>query len=377
MTSRKNKNLISDNAGLSLIELVVGLLILTIIMAPTLGMFVAALKSTSQANRDMHAQNLASNVMEEVKFYGVEKLTTSAPAGYVLDGAASDSATGNYVLSYATTGDYVVEGDEKFMVDITISATEDTGVAAINNAEFGDYSNVAADDTLIINPNKDASDLSQTADYLAFSEFLGSISYPSGIGINELNIRDKLNRKLYIDIKYDNAASQYVVNYYYVYTPIYSGNFTTPQYAVGVTDNSIVKDELGTLYFLYTPYKTSTYGSGINEKVILGTSSEVVDITGTDLQMTDDILIYLVVQTDKTLDKDNSYITIVPNGDQTKFGVASEAQLYGVPSRGNGVVKEGSKIKKTRLYTATVDIYRVVGGVRSDKVTSVSTTISK
>ncbi len=67
----KNWHFQTNNAGVSLIELVVAILILGIIAAPLLRMFTSAARANAVNTRNVDADTVAQNIMEAVKVYGL------------------------------------------------------------------------------------------------------------------------------------------------------------------------------------------------------------------------------------------------------------------------------------------------------------------
>lgn len=75
MKIKHNKK--NQNAGFSLIELLVAITILLIVTIPILHSFITASKTNAKAKKIMQATSTAQNIMEELKAYTLEELKTT------------------------------------------------------------------------------------------------------------------------------------------------------------------------------------------------------------------------------------------------------------------------------------------------------------
>ncbi|MCR5324361.1 MAG: hypothetical protein K6E85_13975 [Lachnospiraceae bacterium] len=181
-----SKKIQLDNAGISLIELIVALLILAIIIIPLMGVFTSASKM-NKVNRDKsEADTVAENIMEAIKVYGLEgtakdiyKVINSTPAtkpssclGVSYDTVSDEttSASGDKVATYlldkfqpnANKNIYeyrltgVGEGSHKYTVDIKMDSnyevTEAGVTKKINEVDLYDLSAFNTKSTVFINP---------------------------------------------------------------------------------------------------------------------------------------------------------------------------------------------------------------------------------
>lgn len=381
MACRKNKNLISSNAGMSLIELVVGLLILTIIMAPTLGMFVTALRSTSMASLEMGAETLAQNVQEEIKYYGVKNFKTSMNAsnGYINE--VFDEANGKYVYHYSNKhepgGSYVYgyEGNNKYIVKVEVDESGSEGVRYLNQHEFGNVSSVAMPTTLLINPNEGVADPLDTADEQAISYFHSMWKGPAPIDRDAVKAMiDERNLTVTVSKESENT---YLVNYAFNYSvtdpSLFNGGTFT--FAPDPTElEGLKRENLNLIYFFYTPW-AATYDEARGE-VALDWTKEIVLLTDEDVDT--DIDMYLVVQRDKKYPTITGSIYLSETG-SSKVHIQTESGITRAGSTvAPGKAVDSSTVDKVRVYNVTVEVYRVVNGTQygSKPITSTKSTIT-
>ncbi len=116
------KLIISNNRGMTLVELVVTIAVLGILIAPVTSMFVFSAKINMAASNEFKAAMLAQSYMEEIK--SMEELDTQK---YVYN-----AGTGNYER-------FVPETGSDYGTEITISAGEgivySIDISIINDGE--------------------------------------------------------------------------------------------------------------------------------------------------------------------------------------------------------------------------------------------------
>lgn len=71
---RSDKNIKKDNAGFSLVEMIIAILILAIITMPFLRLFVTSATVNNKSRRELRATSLAQDIMEGVKSYDLKGL---------------------------------------------------------------------------------------------------------------------------------------------------------------------------------------------------------------------------------------------------------------------------------------------------------------
>ena len=171
-----------NNEGLSLIELVVALLILAVIATPLLQLFVSAARANKVNAEENSAETVASNVMEAVKVYGLEKTAEefykneTAPFNMAVSSSSDESVTPsieknldggtvNYTFITNSEKKYIYrmnglkegkdgDGENEFNVVITFDtdykATD--GSTDVNVKTTYDYSAFDEKKTVFINP---------------------------------------------------------------------------------------------------------------------------------------------------------------------------------------------------------------------------------
>lgn len=98
---------ISNNCGMTLVELVVTIAVLGILIAPVMSMFVFSAKINNTASNEYKASMLAQSYMEEIK--AMEEIDTQE--------YSYNSSTGKYEC-------LVPETESRYGADITIEAGE-------------------------------------------------------------------------------------------------------------------------------------------------------------------------------------------------------------------------------------------------------------
>ena len=167
--SIRQKHLQLNNAGVSLIELIVAILILAVITAPLLRLFTSAARTNAVSTDNLNADTVAQNIMEAVKAYGIEG-TSNQVKNVQISGATTcfglpvnntgcygriiigddddtsgesddiwdrDSVTGEYKMNehkykYHLAG--IKEGSGTYDVDILFNAVDE--FSARNNVDF-------------------------------------------------------------------------------------------------------------------------------------------------------------------------------------------------------------------------------------------------
>ncbi len=141
----------SDNHGVSLIELIVALLIISIITLPLLSIFTSAAKTNQVNAKNISADTVAQNIMEAIKVNGLDKIKDSfekAPIvpnkvtilGLDVEKGVEDStdASKDHIYEYDMYG--IKEGDSIFNAHITLDATTEykdvNTVASVDMSAF-------------------------------------------------------------------------------------------------------------------------------------------------------------------------------------------------------------------------------------------------
>jgi len=100
----KKKSLKLNNAGMTLIELLVAIAIMAVALAPLLYAFVNVARYNARAREVQQTTTLAHTVMENSKAYSMEEISTQMSSGTFLTGVTAaqtynDIATGTYYMT--------------------------------------------------------------------------------------------------------------------------------------------------------------------------------------------------------------------------------------------------------------------------------------
>ena len=90
---RRKRKIQLNNKGISLIELIVALLVLTFVVAPLLAVFLGAANTNRVNTMNADADIVAQNIMEAIKVYGLDNVDSSVPNSNA--GAAKQVVTWN------------------------------------------------------------------------------------------------------------------------------------------------------------------------------------------------------------------------------------------------------------------------------------------
>ncbi len=147
-----------NNRGVSLIELIVALLILGMVVVPILTMFTSAARANRVNAENNSADAVASNVMEALKIYGLEKITEGDAIVLPFSTFTKDPSNANVFTGKVREGTHNTEFDVKI--------TLDTSYKSLNDEMQFDYSQFEEknkDKLLVINPFTTALDFDEEA----------------------------------------------------------------------------------------------------------------------------------------------------------------------------------------------------------------------
>ncbi|MBR4342535.1 MAG: hypothetical protein IKP88_07495 [Lachnospiraceae bacterium] len=124
---RFRKSVMGDNKGSTLIEIIISVLIVGIAFVPLMMGLNAALTANRKTEKDLYAENVATNVIEVAKRYGTKKLPDLVAEG------ATDSTKG---ISKILTGATMTGGGNSYTIENISSGTKDgyyTAVISFNS----------------------------------------------------------------------------------------------------------------------------------------------------------------------------------------------------------------------------------------------------
>ncbi len=192
---------INSNKGLTLIEIIVSIAILSIIITPMSSLFIQSAKTNVMADRILTANNIAQKNVEAVMFGGT---TGSSISGYTIDIDDSDRLTGHAIE--------VEQKNDDSEYDVIITLEEDDG----NNGIIDDNN-----DVLIYNNARTI--IGQANDYGEDRIFInitgGAIKIDDYSDTSMADVTKSQNRIL-IECYDDMNLDIYVKNYYPSGNPI-------------------------------------------------------------------------------------------------------------------------------------------------------------
>ena len=411
---RRSNN--SKNKGFSLVEVLIGVMILGIIVSPLLHSFVTA-AGTSAKGRKMHNATLAaSNLLETVDSHGLDKLVADVKAwggtGITLGGLASDGIllySGDESVGYtpldASELDELGQRDPKYTFGVKNLRYSDSGAvcdavivldATLHSQNSKEVAKYTSMDGVYSQPaeNGDNPDYGAAYDFSQEAEFL-SMEYPD-LGLPYWSLEKcyyEMDRDVVITITKvpDTATTGIIVatvemSYEVAYDgtyPLTSTLYTNDFYREPYNDADIDAEAKSLYFFYYPKYKV---GSGGNDKITivnednvkvnifivkqkaptyLGLSSGAI----TTAEMNYDLSLNLVERLSGSLSVTNAklYSNLTTNiGDGTTY--TSAYVQYSV--RSGSWAAHNLPVPRTlvhtearnRLYTVTVELFEPGGG---------------
>ena len=264
------RQLEGDNRGLSLLEVLIAMVVLSIVVVPFMHSFITAANTNADAKRTHKATIVAQSVMEGFKAEPLEEIVEQFqnPAAdfHILDpgrvrGSIADAV--EVVTDSARPGVYqfeiagVREDVSAYDVLVTLDATAYRNAA---NTDKIQYNTTELVQLPVIDMNRDAVGI-QKADYTdtAVGQLYNQL-YP---GPSENVIRAGMNREITVNIERTNMAggdhrTRVVMQYKYTYG---SAVYTITQTYFDSTETA---EELRTVYLYYYPL----YTAGVTRDII-------------------------------------------------------------------------------------------------------------
>jgi len=253
-----------DNAGFSLVELLVAVVILGLIVAPLLHTFVTA-SDTAARSRKMGDATLASqNIAETIEANDLDTIVTGGntllgPAAAV---DASQAISGSYTISL----EGLQAGNSRFNAQVKLDASA-AQFAAINAAEIANYSNMDA----IFAQSQDAAD---DPDQNAIAHFVSESS-----SYTNITTTPSVTRNLKLTVAYMDAEKTKVkADLLYSYTYSFSYKEVNPsggtqiksaalsyQFSYSLLPQGFDKstDAVPNIYLLFNPWYGGTYTDAV------------------------------------------------------------------------------------------------------------------
>lgn len=384
-----------NNSGTSLVEVVVALLILAIISVGFTSGFTSAMKSNMKSKEFTYAQEVASNVLETVKYLGAEGVAREAAkvtgAGAAF-GAASmtpntyiDSSTNKFLKSpsyvYELSG--IAQGTQQFDVELkVVNSYNGAETPGYNDYQFANLMALSDNTSILINPMEfedgtftyDGSALSGFWDiYTTYFENVADTEYenhadrPEQTCTNEDALQAYVTRSMQISVDkraildtHGTTNTVYVLNSYYVYSCstvdgcVFS-SITIPGFCTNVT--------YSTMDAIFVMYEPLHWGSGYaNESIFI------------DYALKEEKDIYIVVQEQDDRPVDTKH-NLSANAVFVEAG--KEPHLYSQVPLFTNVANHTQKlvqenIQRDRIYDVTITVKK-----NGDALTTSTTTITE
>lgn len=259
---RKNFRKITtkNNAGFTLIEVILSMAILAIVTIPLLTYFTDSMKYSAKMAVRQKATALAQELTEGLKAedqllvklddgaggfrYGVkcleDKTVVEHGYAYSLKSSSMNPADGTGAVTYQTDG-----LNEKYHVEITVS-TNTTANAKTRPITYG-INNIC--DVLAVENE-------QYKQAVSYFLSINSANFTQNTGVavlTEQEVKDNMSRKMYMDIVYTPTdASPYYVQVYYIYSceglnSVHPRTYNTEKEILA----DIYMSQLNSIYLLY------------------------------------------------------------------------------------------------------------------------------
>ncbi len=304
---------IKNNRGMSIVEAVVAIGILSVAVIPILSIFISTAKYSAIAKVKQRATNTGMSVMENFKAYGAQKSYDKFASKTFLSGAVE----GNYSYPLSgINGDYTLTkvklsdgSDARFNVNIHIE--EDQTVD--NNPGVEEYEETPyynAEDSVMF-----SEDPAYIYDpYYYISQYIDdNITIASTIKDNITNIN--INRKINLLI---DSAGKVVVNYDFSGSNYVSGGHSYPLSIPPVNMSAPLEasGDLKKVFFYYYPsYDFARTGYDIKDTLFIDNDYD----SGSDV-----LQVFIIKQIDGSLDRirlknsENNYSLVLKNDSLTK-----------------------------------------------------------
>lgn len=265
------RQLKGDNRGLSLLEVLIAIVVLSIVVVPFMHAFITAANTNADAKREHKATVVAQSVMEGFKAEPldeiIEQFQDPTTDFHILD---PDRINGSIASAVAMTQDPATPGVYRF--DIT-GVQEDTSAYDVRvtldatayrdpaNTTQIQYNNAAIAQLPVVDMDKDAVCI-QKPEYTetAVSRLYNELYL---IGTDEDEIRNNMKREITVNIeKTYQGGGEYRTKVVAEYNYSYGGY----NYSVTQTDFDSLEtgEELRSIYLYYYPL----YSSGVTRDVI-------------------------------------------------------------------------------------------------------------
>lgn len=147
---RKEKNRQLNNAGFSLLELLVAVVVLAIVVIPLMNSFITSIRINAKSERTMDATAIAESVMEQFEAHTIEEMyKIYEKTGWDIEETPESDAEGRWLFAGTdkdTTG-------KLYQVEVTLDPASHT---AVNDVELADVQNLMGSMNAVFSEKSDA-----------------------------------------------------------------------------------------------------------------------------------------------------------------------------------------------------------------------------
>ena len=285
-----------NNAGTSLVELIVSILILGIIVTPAISSFVTSIRVNERAKEIAQAEAVAANIMEEINFLGFTGIDKAPSLSGYEKVVTEDTPTKQTLF---TKTNLISQGDGKYNVNVTFNSDVKRNGAPVNAAEFADISDLKYNTTVLI--NCDIAGFDSFEYQLIEDAYTQYISDEAHEDTTPQEFLTKIKKEINVDINWNDVLEVYRIDSTVRYSVEGEVIFDSSEDSFGgesLEANQV--DDIDAIYILYKPI-INPYVSG--NEVVLSTDHDAVYINiGSGVQAakggTGTLRGYIVVQAD-------------------------------------------------------------------------------
>ena len=309
-----------NNKGMSLVEAIIAVAILSVAVIPVLTVLSHTVRYNAVAKVKQRATNEAMSIMETYKAYGVEKATSMLGLSAVE--GTTGQFTGTIKFNPADAKDYAVTVKYSPVEDASPGATYTTRLDDIEGTPFFDPKH-----DVVFMEAKNVNG-SPTDPINIYDPYFYLRDLPERLSLESKDIKKVVvKRNIYIEIKMVGENPTVIVKYKFegeynggvalpLYNPDHPGNLTTTSYTTPETTLSIAAGEdLNSIYFYYYP----GYG---HSATLTDHSVKVEDKIIINNEYANDLNVYLFKQKDGSIDNtklityesESNYKLIIANG---------------------------------------------------------------
>lgn len=382
-----------NNGGYTLVEILAAVAILVIVVIPLLHSFVSIARLNGKAKNEQEATTVAQNLMENIKAASMETLLASSETYKDEAGNVIEDEDGNpkmkvqVVPSESNPGEYMIYYNQCDFNGRTYRAVAKLDASTYRKEEETEedlYNDVGLADITTMSNKSDAFYVQDVAGDTEAARHFGteSIVYPAmhrditvdidksatGKATVHVTVKYEYNGVSYTNVEnvcvYSNSGGTELETVYLFFQPMYTSNGGAAKESIHVNNNASLPVDV---YLVKQNYDSTTEVQERNYRVD-------VDINETNrTEFTQDGSYYVLTNLQTNLDKSRNQMKLTYGGfsRQTIGGKSYTAEeLLGIDTD-SSLVKE---IKKDRLYTVEISVYRVEDDTYGDALVTLTGT---